>query len=201
MKPAILTVATLAFAAPLAAQEHREAGAHEHGVSQLDIAIEGNEVAMELHAPGADIVGFEHPAESDADKAAIANALAMLAKPLTLFVPSEAAGCVTTSAEAGLEAEEHDHEEHAEGEDHDHEEHDHEEHAEGEDHDDEEGGHSEFHAAYTLTCDDPAAVSELSFAYFDAFPNAQEVEVQLVSDSGATAFEVTRDDPVLRLGN
>ena len=225
MKRTILTLATCALAAPLAAQEHRELGAHEHGVGQLNIAIEGNEVAMELHAPGADIVGFEHAAESDEDKAAVEAALATLSDPLAIFAPSEAAGCVIESVEASLEAEEHEHEEHAEdhdhderaeGEDHDHEdhakgeEHDHEDHAEGDDHDHEdhaegndhgEGGHSEFHADYALTCDDPAALTEITFAYFDAFPNAQEIEGQLVSDTGATAFDVSRDKPVLRLGD
>jgi hypothetical protein len=44
-------------------------------------------------------------------------------------------------------------------------------------------------------------LTEISFAYFAAFPNALEVEVQVISDAGATAFEVERDTPTLDLSN
>jgi len=43
-------------------------------------------------------------------------------------------------------------------------------------------------------------LTEITFAYFAAFPNAQEVEVQIISASGAQAFEVERDAPRLDLG-
>lgn len=201
MKRILLTLATTAIAAPLAAHETREMGAHVHGVSALNIAIEGNEVAMELRSPGADIVGFEYQAESDADKAAVATALAMLSDPLTLFVMPEAAGCTLTSAEAELDGA--DHAAHDNGHGHD------EDHAEGHDHDNDhdhdaheaEGGHSEFHAEYAITCSEPGALTQITFAWFDAFPNAREVAVQIVSDTGARSFEVERGDPVLRLGD
>ncbi|MEH6739800.1 MAG: DUF2796 domain-containing protein, partial [Sulfitobacter sp.] len=97
----------------------------------------------------------------------------------------------------------HDHEEHAEEghtdedhaaheEEHGHEEHGHEEHAD-------EAGHTEFHAEYLLDCANPAQAKLITFGYFDAFPNALELEVQVISDSGATAFEVERDAPSLDL--
>ena len=49
--------------------ERRELGAHEHGHLVLNIAIEGDRIEMELMAPGVDIVGFEHAAETDEHKA------------------------------------------------------------------------------------------------------------------------------------
>lgn len=196
---------------PALAEETRELDAHEHGVGQLNIAIVGNEIAIELHAPGADIVGFEYEAESAEDKAAIETALTTLAAPLDLFVIPAAAGCSVTSASAELESEEdHDahsdeeHEEHAHDEhkdEHAHDEHK-DEHAHDEGHDDhadDEAGHTEFHAEYALTCTDASAATSIAFDYFDAFPNAQEVDVQAITDNGASAFEVTRDTPVLDL--
>ena len=60
-------------------------------------------------------------------------------------------------------------------------------------------GHTEFHAEYLLTCAQPDSVSAISFAYFQTFPNALELEVQVISDTGAQAFEVTRDAPTLDL--
>jgi hypothetical protein len=192
---------TAIVATPTIAEEARQLDAHEHGVGQLDIAFDGTQIAMELHAPGADIVGFEYGAESAEDRAAVDAAVAMLARPLDLFVLTDAAGCSVVQASAGLESEEN-HDAHADdhGDAHadeedghdDHDEEDHEEHAS-------EVGHTEFHAEYLLTCADPTAVTEITFAYFDAFPNALEVEVQLISDTGATSFEVERDAPTLDL--
>lgn len=185
MKPSILLIAAFA-ATPLLAQESRHLEAHEHGVGQLDIAFENGQIAMELHAPGADIVGFEYAAESVEDRAAVDNAVAILARPLDLFVMPEAAACSVVQASAAVESE--DEEEHG-AENHD--DHGEEEHA----------GHTEFHAEYMLTCADTAKISMIKFAYFEAFPNALELEVQAISDAGATAYEVMRDTPVLDLRN
>ena len=197
----LLALSTLA-ALPALAQETRQLDSHEHGVGQLDIAIDGSQVAMELHAPGADIVGFEYGAESDGDIAKVDAALMILAQPLDLFVVPDAAQCIVVDARAELESED-EHDDHEDGdEDHgdeDHAEDGHDDH-EGEDHV-EEAGHTEFHAEYLLECGDITALSEISFAYFTAFPDALEVEVQVISDQGATALEVERDAPMLDLSN
>ena len=187
--PVILAVAATAAAA----EDNRELGAHEHGVGTLNIAFEGTTVAMEFVAPGADIVGFEFVAESEIDRATVDAAVAALARPLELFrLPVDAACSVTqASAELELEDDHDDHgEEHAEAEDHD--DHDHEEHAA-------EASHTEFHATYTLNCAEPAAITEITFAYFDTFPNALEIDVQVLTAAGAQAFEVARDAPTLSL--
>ncbi|MEO9457544.1 MAG: DUF2796 domain-containing protein [Lentilitoribacter sp.] len=209
---------------PAIAEETRQLDSHEHGVGQLDIAFDGSQVAMEMHAPGADIVGFEYAAESAEDLAAIETALGLLSKPLDLFAFSEAAGCSVVEAHAELESEEShdehdddkheehahddhdDHEdEHAEHEEKGHEGHDddkHEEHAH-DDHEEhaEEAGHTEFHAEYLLNCSNVTAIDAIEFSYFESFPNALEVEVQIITDTGATSFEVERDTPVLNLSD
>ena len=209
------------LSSPAFAQETRQLDAHEHGVGALNIAFDGQSVAMEFHAPGADIVGFEYAAKSEEDRAAIDAAVAILARPLDVFVLPAAAECTVTQASAELESEDgHDHgeDEHADHEEHDdhadehaeHDEHDdhadehaeHDEHADHDDHAHEDGegaGHTEFHAEYALTCANPGAITEISFAYFDTFPNARALEVQIVSASGAQAFDVEREAPTLDL--
>ncbi|WP_282059374.1 zinc uptake protein ZrgA [Roseobacter litoralis] len=186
----LIAISTL-VSSPLLAEEVRQLDAHEHGVGHLDIAFDGQQVALELHAPGADIVGFEYEAKTAEDRASIDAAVAKLAQPLTLFVLPEAAECSVVQASAALESEEehHDHDAHEDHDDHGTEHaHDHDTHA---------ASHSEFHAEYLLNCADPAAASEITFAYFDIFPNALELEIQMISESGATAFEVSRDNPTL----
>ena len=190
--PLVAVVAT--FATPSLASENRQLGAHEHGVGQLDIALDGQKIAMELHAPGADIVGFEYAAKSADDRAKVDAAVATLARPLELFVVPAAAACSVVQASASLEKEtsevDHEHDEHAHDE-HAHDEHAHDEHA--------AEGHTEFHAEYLLDCANPAAVQTIAFAYFDAFPNAKKLEVQVISGAGASAFDVVRDAPSLDL--
>ena len=99
-----------------------------------------------------------------------------------------------------------DHDEHAEKAHDDHDDHDehaekaHDDHEGHDDHDDHaEESHAEFAAEYVLACASPSAIDKIEFTYFAKFQNALEVEVQVVTSSGAQAFEVSREDPVLNL--
>jgi hypothetical protein len=191
MKLLLLIALALVSTTPVFAEQTRQLDAHEHGVGQLDIAFDGKQISMELHAPGADIVGFEYAAESAEDRAKVDAAVAMLVRPLDLFVITEAAGCTIVQASAELERDEGqaDHED----------EHDDHEDANHQEKNTDEPRHTEFHAEYLFACANPDAVTEITFTYFDAFPNALEVEVQLISNKGATSFEVERDAPTLDL--
>src|SRR2546430_17581707 len=89
-----------AIATPsIAADEHRELGAHEHGRGTLNIAVEGNRVTMELEVPGVDLVGFEHAAKTRRDKSAVEKAKTQLMAPLALFALPASAGCRVTEAQ------------------------------------------------------------------------------------------------------
>lgn len=207
-KTSLVLALTLA-AGSVAAQETRQLSAHEHGVGLLNVAVEGEQVSLELEVPGMDIVGFEHGPSSTEDQASVDAAISRLSEPLDLFMPSDAAGCTVTQAEAGLvEEDEHEHEVASAGESHaegeaaaEGENHDHageEAHADEAEHEEDEA-HSEFRAEYVLTCSNPEALDGLDFAYFTAFPNAQALMVQMISDTGTQGFEVTRDQPRLDL--
>ena len=137
----------------------RELDAHQHGHGNLNIAIEGSTLYIELETPGADIVGFEHPARSDDDKAAIEDAKGRLSDPIGLFgIPAEAS---CTLVEVSVEPvgyglgmdDEHghdDHDDHDEAhEDDDHDEHghdDHDDHDEAHEDDDHDDGHDDGEA-------------------------------------------------------
>ncbi|MEX0340874.1 MAG: DUF2796 domain-containing protein [Arenibacterium sp.] len=176
---------------PALADETRQLDAHEHGTGALNIAVSGTTVAMELRAPGADIVGFEYAAKSAEDRAAIDEAVAKLARPMALFGLPEAAACSVTAARAALESEE-DHDEHDHAGEDKHDDHDPNDHAA-------ESAHSEFHAEYVMICATPEALTEITFAYFEQFKNAETLEVQIATETGARAADVTRDAPMLDL--
>jgi uncharacterized protein DUF2796 len=201
-----VSLAALAVAvsvpAALAEEAHREVGAHVHGHGTLNIAIENDTVAMELGAPGMDLVGFEHVARTDAQKAAVAEAKSKLGEPLALFKLPASAGCSLASAEVEMETEHGDHDDHHDEKEHAHHDDDHhgdkaEAHDDHDEHD--EARHSAFHVDYKLTCSDPASLTAITFDYFKTFAGAKELTVNVVTDKAQSSFEVSRDKPQLDL--
>lgn len=180
----IASALSLLFPATLAAETERQHGAHEHGVSQLKIALDGKLLQFELEAPGSDIVGFEHKAENETQKKSIQSALSMLGDPMSIFDFPVAAGCSVTASDAKFETE---HEEEHEGKKHD-------------DHDDEEG-HAEFHVSYSLTCTSPQSLANLGLKFFDLFPEAKELEVEAISNNGQLVLEIKRDEKSIDLSS
>lgn len=143
MKPTILAVVIGMTVSTnvLANEEFRSHEAHVHGKVEVNIAQDGQELLVEVTAPGADVVGFEHAPETAEQKKVFEQAIAQLNKPEDLFGFNNAS-CILKfkSVTNTLEDDHDDHEgheghDHAEGEHDDHEGHD---HAEGE-HDDHEG--------------------------------------------------------------
>ncbi|WP_165669049.1 DUF2796 domain-containing protein [Metapseudomonas otitidis] len=161
---------------------HGSLGAHEHGVARLNAALDGSTLELELESPAMNLVGFEHEARSDADKAAVAKARAELEKPLALFALPEAAGCKVSEQKlesplfgnAPEKAHEHEHEhKHEDGDKHDHE-------------------HSEIHAHYHLECATPAKLTGLDLkGLFTRFPATQKIQVQLIGPKGQQGAELT----------
>lgn len=157
--------------------EHGSLGAHEHGVGRLNAALDGQTLELELDSPAMNLVGFEHAAATDADKAKVAATRAQLEQPLVLFSLPKAAGCVVENQELesplfGDKADADD--------DHDEDGHKHV-------HD-----HSEIHARYQFTCATPGALKTLDLAnIFNSFPATRKIQVQLIGPSGQQGVEVT----------
>lgn len=200
----ILAVSAMFAVAASAAQaeEKRSADAHEHGHSQLRIAVEGDELLMEIEAPGADITGFEHEPASDEDHAAMDAGIAALKDAAGLFMPSAAAKCDVEHVEvhAPYADEEHDGEDH-DGDKHGHSDHDddHGDEKHADEHDHEGEAHSEFTAEYHFECGDIGALTELRTTWFEKFPNAEELDVEMILPSGAGAQELDASNPVVSL--
>ncbi|NOT72606.1 MAG: DUF2796 domain-containing protein [Hyphomicrobium sp.] len=182
----VLMLGMLAAMNPVQAEEHRELGAHEHGHGTLNIAIEGNAINMELDIPGADIVGFEHDAETAEQKAMLDRAKAALARPLELFVLPTTAACSVSEVKVDVRGEHDEHDAAAKQSGKT------ENHAA-------EAHHNEFHATYALACKAPAEVTSIGFDFFKQFKNAQELDVNVVTGKAQSKFEVTRDKPVISL--
>ncbi|KEZ72612.1 DUF2796 domain-containing protein [Pseudomonas syringae] len=164
--------------------EHGSLGAHEHGVGRLDVVLEGKTLEFEFDSPAMNIVGFEHVATSDEDKAKVAKARELLLKPNALFSIADAANCSATSVK--LESplfgdKDDDHDEHADAGEADHHE------------------HSEIHGHYKFVCDAPAILKKLDLSQiFITFPDTKKLQVQLISPGGQSGAEVIAANPTLK---
>jgi len=171
--------------------------AHEHGVGRLNVALEGQELHLELVSPGANIVGFEHPARSAEDKRAVEEAVVVLRSAENFALPA-AAGCTLAAAEVDTELLEEDHGSHG-GEEHHEDEERHSGHENDEDGEHDDEGHSDFHAQYRFSCTNPGALDRISVKVFDRFPATEELRVQVIAPKGQTALALTSSNPVLEL--
>ena len=165
--------------------EHESLGAHEHGVGRLNAALDGQTLELELESPAMNLMGFEHVATTDADKAKVAAVRAQLEKPLVLFNLPKAAGCViaTQELESPLFGDKPDADD-----DHDHD-------AKDEHHHD----HSDIQAHYQFSCSSPGALKTLDLAnMFNTFPATRKIQVQLIGPSGQQGVEVTAESDALK---
>jgi len=146
-----ITLAVSSFAQ--AEEGFRQHSAHVHGVVEFNIAQDANELLMEITAPGADVVGFEHAPQTDEQKHQLEAAVAQLKDANSIFTLAVSAGCkvehksVThTLGEDSHKGHDHhdDHEHHDEHKGHDHhDDHEHHDEHKGHDHHDDHEHHGE----------------------------------------------------------
>ncbi len=168
--------------------EKRQHDAHVHGIAALNLALEGDEVHVELDSPAANIVGFEYAPSSEADHAALDKAVATLQDGDRLFRFNAEAGCRMEKANVASSLLDEEHGEHKG--DHGHEKH--EEHGHDKDEHEHEGEtHSDIKAAYHFECDQPGKLTQLTVELFEAFPGTEELNVQYVIESKQGAAQLT----------
>ena len=211
------------------------AGAHEHGILRMGVALDGPQVTVDLQIPGETIFGFEHAPSSDEERSAVAQALAKFRNDAGSMISFAAeAACAVNDVEflehpayemadaMGSHEGDHDpsehhpdgdyqgHEaEHAHDQEHDGE-HGHDadeahdadddeghdpehEHAEDQDHADHADEHTEVRIAVRWTCEQPADGSEASLGLAGLFPNAEAVDLTVVTAGGQAAGRVAPD--------
>ncbi len=184
----LATAVALAALPDPASTQDQPAQAHQHGVGQLDIVLDGARLEIALSAPGSDIVGFEGPPATAADAANVKSALATLERPIALFAFEPAGACSPHEAArveapaAALEPVERVGEAAASA--HAHDEHAGHDHAHGE----ASGDHGNWGASYTFDCTTPAT---LVVNLFDVFPSLHTIRTQVVAPAAQTGAELT----------
>ncbi len=150
MKKTALTLALLATLpfSSINAEEYREHGAHVHGQVELNMAQDGQHLLIEVTAPGADVVGFEHAPQNADQKAVITRATTLLNDPSQLFsfnIDCKLEEAVVSNTLESEHGDGHDHHNHGDHKDHDHDDHSHDDHDHGDHkgHDHDDHGHDD----------------------------------------------------------
>ncbi len=164
--------------------ETRQHGSHVHGVGKLNVALDGNDLILELRSPAANIVGFEHAPENEQQTQEVHEAIELLKEGEKLFALTAKAQCSLHEAHVDNDMVKGHHEEH-EAHHQEHEDsHSEKDHADGSD-------HSEFEATYHFECGDPDSLKAIDVRLFSHFPGFEELEVQLLTPKRQTAVELT----------
>ncbi|OQK32797.1 zinc uptake protein ZrgA [Vibrio parahaemolyticus] len=183
------------------AEEYRQHSAHVHGHVEFNIAQDGSDLLLEITAPGADVVGFEHAPENAEQEKTLQHAVATLEDSNALFAINPQAQCeieeVHVEHSLGGQHEEHEHQDH-EGHDHDeHAHHDHDKHEhdghEGHDHS-EHSDHGEFTVQYRFHCAQVGELSRIQTDWFNQFPSTESVNVNLFTDTTQSATSLTKSN-------
>lgn len=198
---------------------HSGEEAHVHGVVDLDVALDGHDLVVVLHAPLADIVGFEHAPSTEVQRGQVAVARAKLEDTGEWFKPSAAAQCrverisleapvLGWSAEPAADghashgdaAHSHDHKEGAtahakapESAKKNEADHDH-----GHDHADEHG-HADLEANFTFHCENAKALQQIDVQLFKGFHTINTINVQTALESQQTKQVLNAQSSVINL--
>lgn len=200
----ISLVAVLMGVAPSIYAEKNETNldAHVHGLSELTIALEGEDLDIQLTSPAMNIVGFEYKAVSKKDIEAIKNAKSILNQPEVLFLFSDN-GCKPINIDVDVTGliEEDDHRQHDNKQNHHNDHDDHKEHDDHEDHKndkhedhhkhDKHEGHSEIVANYSYRCKDIAKLSSIQVSLFEAFSGIHKIHTMWLTPSKQGSVTLT----------
>ncbi len=183
---------------PLVAQIERQHGAHVHGEGVGTLALDDQTLSLSLEMPGFNVVGFEHPPTTQAQKAEIDSALTIFNTGQWLNLDPEGRCVVSkTSATAeGYDAPGSADEGHGHADDHTHN-HDHNnDHNHSHDHG---GEHAYFNISVEAVC---SAIEDLAWVelnVFASFPNNERITVDVLTATSAQQARLSANSTRIEL--
>ncbi len=164
---------------------------HQHGVANVDIAVDPGRISLRLDIPLDNLLGFERAPRTDAERAQAQTVVKQLSDAATVVRLDSAAGCsvarvALVSAELGLPADgqgqkdAHAHGDHKHDHTHDHKHGD----KHGHKHGDKDSGHADLVADYEFSCTDTGKARSVTLGLFEAFPRLRRIEVQTATPRG-----------------
>lgn len=139
--------------------------AHQHGVSKLGIAVEGDGFTVHLESPLANIVGFEHAPRKPREREAARKALGRLKQGGRLFEPTPDAACKPASSKVDAPV------------------------LEGRG---KAGAHADLDADYRFVCAKPELLKGLDTRLFSVFSGIRQIEAVVVTEKSQQVLTLVR---------
>jgi hypothetical protein len=152
-----IAIAAGLFAAGLA----QAAGAHEHGVARLDVAVDARRDSILLDTPLENLLGFEREPKTDAEREKVAAMVARLRAAQDLFRIDAGAGCTLSRVDlqsAALQL--------------------------GRATAPSKEGHADLEATFDFNCTNGARAGFVEVGLFEAFPALNRLDLQLATPKG-----------------
>ncbi|MDL2283576.1 DUF2796 domain-containing protein [Oxalobacter sp. OttesenSCG-928-P03] len=175
-----LRVAVMFFAGTVSACAFAH-GKHVHGEAEMNVAVDGNDLTVEMQGPLGNFLGFEHAPQDEKQKKALVDMTAALHEARELIVPNSDAACSYVSGRVALKkgaktvhpvmlkslA--------------------------GKDGD----GHVDLVASWSWYCEKPESLKTVRLPLFARFPGLERVDAQVLLPKKQVAASATPQKPVL----
>lgn len=156
-----------------AATDHGHHKAHVHGVSELKLAIDTQNIDIHFQSPANNIVGFEHSAISKKEKQRVKKATEILSNPALLFLFG-GTDCTATSSSIDMGGLLDSHNKHTQ-----------------------QDAHNEITAHYRFQCQSISQLNHIEIQLFNQFTIISEINAQWISEIHQGMSTLTPDNTQL----
>ncbi len=179
----VLFLSSIVYADEQNHSGHRHHDAHEHGKASLNILLDASTVDFELRTPALNVLGFEHPPNTDEQYNIVREARRVLSQYTTVLT-FPGANCKQVDSYLEMPFDDKDaHSQHS----HDH--HDNHEHE----------SHSEYYLSFSVSCGTADKLSQIEVQLFQQFPGFENIDVQWAGNSSSSMVTVTSEQPVINI--
>lgn len=163
---------------------HDNHEAHVHGLASLTLAIENNQIEMELNSPAINLIGFEHRASSSEEEKSVEKIEVLLESTKTLF-SFKGSKCEISDVMVDVSS--------VMSKEHKHQEHDHH-HAEST-----AENHSEIVAKYNFSCDNSNDLFAVSVDLFKHFSLLENINAMWVTETRQGSEILSKEKNTIKL--
>lgn len=170
----------------------RQLGTHVHGLAELTVAQNGQQLELHLESPAANIVGFEHKASTHEQEHAIEKAKSILESPQKLFIFS-GTRCDVINVDVNVSALLSHHEKSHHEDTHEHE-------SEKEHYDEyHQDAHNEITALYQFNCLQGSKLETISVALLEQFTGIEKLKAMWVTEATQGTDELSLRSKIIHL--
>lgn len=144
--------------------------AHEHGKVTLNLAVDRDTLVVELNAPAANVIGFEHEPHDDAERSRVVSTATWIRKGDGLIRAPEDAGCRFVRTEFQDPIWGHT-----------------------------DAGHADYEARFLYRCADPAKLTWIEPVILTKLPNLREAQINIVGPNGQRSETIKNARARIRL--